>query len=305
MEFSVLGNSPATATKKPKIRFHDGRVENDEEESYSTRKKRISGSSNAYMIATPPTTPHRQRYYKQSPSRLQDLHKKLYSDSNISSNSTKDDTKSLPTMVRQHTMPISEPPQISSDVGMLRRVQSATEGATSISEATIEKLKRQQEYDKFQQKQQQQIKTELNQDDALQKYPWDHDAWLNLSRYYEAVGRNVDRTVNVFYRHESIEVIKDRKGGRHDIMERWSQDVIRWKVLCLTYVTIKHGGVALLQRVQAYNEKKRRRSYHSEQKQHLQQKKQVDNDDHHKEADEEERRRKSKRLCRRLSSRHS
>ncbi|KAG2226055.1 hypothetical protein INT45_002521 [Circinella minor] len=301
MEFSVLTDSPRTSTKKSKARFHEERLEDDEEEFCNTRKNKNNGiSNNTYMISTPPTTPHRQRYYKASPSRLQSLRDELFNESSSSSscNSTKSNTTSSPGLVRQRTMPILESPQISPDIGTLRRVQSATEGATSISEATVEKIERQQEYEKLQQ--QQQRKKKLNQDDALQKYPWNHDTWLNLSRYYEAVGRNVDRTVNVFYRHESIEVIKDSKGGRHDIMERWSQDTIRWKVLCLVYATIKHGGIALFQRVQAYNEKKRRRRYNDEQKQHRQQlKKQVNDDDDHEELDEVEQRRISKKRCRR------
>ncbi|KAI7860323.1 hypothetical protein BDC45DRAFT_601029 [Circinella umbellata] len=303
MEFSVLTDSPSTPTKKSKARFHEERVEDDKEEFCNTRKKKNNGiSNNAYMISTPPTTPHRQRYYKPSPSRLQNLRDELYNKSSSSSgcNSTKSNNISSPGLVRQRTMPILESPQISPDIGTLRRAQSATEGATSISEATVEKIERQQKYEKLQQQQQQQRKKKPDQDDALQEYPWNHDTWLNLSRYYEAVGRNVDRTVNVFYRHESIEVIKDSKGGRHDIMERWSQDTIQWKVLCLAYATIKHGGITLLQRVQAYNEKKRRRCYNGEQKQHLQrQKKQANDDDDHEEVDEEEQRRISKKRCRR------
>lgn len=89
-------------------------------------------------------------------------------------------------------------------------------------------------------------------------YPWRHEHWITLSRYYEAVGRDIEQTVKVFYRHESLQ-FEDTDNGSQQIVESWSKDRIRWHVRCLDAVTKKHNGKPLLERIRAFNLKKKRK----------------------------------------------
>ncbi|KAG2223716.1 hypothetical protein INT45_007294 [Circinella minor] len=89
-------------------------------------------------------------------------------------------------------------------------------------------------------------------------HPWKREDWITLSRYYEAVGRDIEQTVKVFYRHESLQFEETENGRTQMIIESWSKERIRWHVRCLDAVTKKHQGKPLLERVRAYDFKKKK-----------------------------------------------
>ncbi|KAI8136539.1 hypothetical protein BJV82DRAFT_661850 [Fennellomyces sp. T-0311] len=88
--------------------------------------------------------------------------------------------------------------------------------------------------------------------------PWRREHWITLSRYYEAVGRDIEQTVKVFYRHESLQ-FEETENGSQQIVESWSKERIRWHVRCLDAVTKKHHGKPLLERIRAFELKKKRK----------------------------------------------
>ncbi|KAI8143513.1 hypothetical protein BJV82DRAFT_610717 [Fennellomyces sp. T-0311] len=140
-----------------------------------------------------------------------------------------------PALIRQETAPLPEPTSHTRDsLSSLRRSYTAPE------EENAHKPNPRNGHRKSKR-----IKT------------WTHDHWKDLSRYYEAVGRNIDKTVKAFYRHESVQLKKD-KHGDYDITELWSKDFIKLRVICLNIVTKRHRGVPLLERIRVYNEKKRK-----------------------------------------------
>ncbi|KAI9489824.1 hypothetical protein BDB00DRAFT_840848 [Zychaea mexicana] len=226
------------------------------------KKKEPSTMASRTIMSTPPSTPQSNRYFKASPQRVQALRRQHSGES--------------PKLARQHTMPILESSKSASTARIasnLRRAHSHTTaseaaaatkdlyslGASSASEATTRKAHRPWQR---QQPQCQIGRKPENDSDSNRRRStksatgWTHDTWLILSRYYEAVGRDAEETVNSFYRHESLQICKDTEGF-YEIIELWPKDVVRWRVLCLSSVTKKHGGIPLLDRVKAYNEKKR------------------------------------------------
>ena len=93
--------------------------------------------------------------------------------------------------------------------------------------------------------------------------PWKKEDWITLSRYYEAVGRDIEQTVKVFYRHESLQFEETENGRSQMIIESWPKERIRWHVRCLDAVTKKHQGKPLLERVRAFDFKKKKKSFSS------------------------------------------
>ncbi|KAI7874881.1 hypothetical protein K492DRAFT_174046 [Lichtheimia hyalospora FSU 10163] len=110
-------------------------------------------------------------------------------------------------------------------------------------------------------KQQPSSSTTTTTTDEQTQVPWTHEDWMSLSRYYESSGRNMKRTVNVFYRHESLETSSSTRGSQ-EIKEKWSEDFIRWRVYCLDIVRRRHGD-SLENRVQIYESRKRKRDQSS------------------------------------------
>ncbi|CDH51404.1 predicted protein [Lichtheimia corymbifera JMRC:FSU:9682] len=93
------------------------------------------------------------------------------------------------------------------------------------------------------------------------QFPWTHKDWMSLSSYYESLGRNIKKTVNVFYRHESLQTSPSTNGSQ-EIEEKWSEEFIRWRVYCLDVVRRRHRD-SLEHRVQVYEERKRKRDQSS------------------------------------------
>lgn len=93
------------------------------------------------------------------------------------------------------------------------------------------------------------------------QFPWTHKDWMSLSSYYESLGRNINKTVNVFYRHESLQTSPSTNGSQ-EIEEKWSEEFIRWRVYCLDVVRRRHRD-SLEHRVQVYEERKRKRDQSS------------------------------------------
>ncbi|KAI9257989.1 hypothetical protein BDA99DRAFT_514940 [Phascolomyces articulosus] len=93
--------------------------------------------------------------------------------------------------------------------------------------------------------------------------PWKKEDWITLSRYYEAVGRDIEQTVKVFYRHESLQFEETENGRSQMIIESWPKERIRWHVRCLDAATKKHQGKPLLERVRAFEFKKKKNSFSS------------------------------------------
>lgn len=89
-------------------------------------------------------------------------------------------------------------------------------------------------------------------------YPWRHEDWLLLAEYYEALGRDLEKTAYAFYRHQSLQGRGKTSDGHEYVEELWTLDRIKWYVECLDIVTERHGGVSLLYRVEVYRAKKRR-----------------------------------------------
>ncbi|KAJ8659320.1 hypothetical protein O0I10_005035 [Lichtheimia ornata] len=109
-------------------------------------------------------------------------------------------------------------------------------------------------------KQQQQPSSSLAMEEQRQ-YPWTHADWIRLSSYYENLGRDMKKTVNVFYRHESLQTSPSNNGSQ-EIEEKWSEEFIRYRVYCLDVVRRRHND-SLENRVQAYETRKRKRDQSS------------------------------------------
>lgn len=107
----------------------------------------------------------------------------------------------------------------------------------------------------------QQQQQQQSSSSPITEVQWTHEDWLCLSRYYESLGRDIKKTINVFYRHESLQTSPSTSGSR-DIEEKWSESFIAWRVHCLDVVRKRHGD-SFENRVEAYQAQKRKREQSS------------------------------------------